>query len=305
MGALEEVPVAAISPERFRDLLGEDYQRVEAAGTKAGELLSGRAVWHVNSTARGGGVAEMLQSLLAYARGAGVDVRWLTIAGNPDFFRVTKRIHNHLHESPGDGGPLGPAERDIYDAALIEAAGELTQLVKGGDIVYIHDPQPAGLIPHVKTSDVNVVWRCHIGVDHPADLARGAWEFLLPYVAEADAYIFSREQFIWEGLERERIWIVPPSIDAFSPKNQDLDPEAVGAILAVTGLAPADHPRNALYRRFADSQARVDRPAELDQDGPIPPHAKLISQGPRWDRLKDPVGALRCFAELEKREAHL
>jgi trehalose synthase len=305
MGALEEVPVAAISPERFRDLLGEEYEQVEAAAAKAMELLAGRVVWHVNSTAKGGGVAEMLHSLLAYARGAGVDVRWLTVAGNPDFFQVTKRIHNHLHESPGDGGPLGPAERDIYDAALVEAAGELTELVQPGDVVYIHDPQPAGLVPHVKAADVSVVWRCHIGVDHPGDLAHAAWDFLRPYITDADAYIFSREQFVWEGLERERIWIVPPSIDAFSPKNQDLEPEAVDAILTVTGLGAGADRRQALYRRFDDSQARVDRRAELDQEGPIPPDAKLVSQVSRWDRLKDPVGVLHCFAGLQDDEAHL
>src|SRR6476620_960616 len=108
MGALEEVPVAALSPERFRPLLGESSSQVEDAIGRASEVLSGRVVWHVNSTARGGGVAELLQALLAYGRGAGVDLRWLTISGNPDFFRVTKRIHNHLHESEGDGGPLGP-----------------------------------------------------------------------------------------------------------------------------------------------------------------------------------------------------
>jgi trehalose synthase len=211
MGALAEVPVAAVSPERFRPLLGGDYEQVDEAAASARELLAGRVVWHVNSTAKGGGVAEMLHSLLAYARGAGVDVRWMTIAGNPDFFQVTKRIHNHLHESAGDGGPLGPAERRVYDAALREAADEIVQLVQPGDVVYIHDPQPAGLVPHVKAADVSVVWRCHIGVDDPGELARGAWEFLRPYVAEADAYIFSREQFVWEGLDRSKIWIVPPS----------------------------------------------------------------------------------------------
>jgi trehalose synthase len=305
MGALEEVPVAAVSPERFRSLLGKAYEQMEAAAATARELLSGRVVWHVNSTARGGGVAEMLQSLLAYARGSGVDVRWITIAGNPDFFHVTKRIHNHLHESPGDGGALGSAERKIYDAALMEAADEFAELVQPGDIVYIHDPQPAGLVPRIKTTDASVVWRCHVGVDHPGKLARGAWDFLRPYVEEADAYIFSREQFVWEGLDRDRIWIVPPSIDAFSPKNQDLEPEAVRSILAVTGLAPGDHPRHALYRRFDGTQARVDRRAELDQDAPIPSDAKLISQVSRWDRLKDPVGVLRCFADLRAGEAHL
>ena len=83
MPALTQVPVAPASPERFRDLVGEDYAAVERAANVAGQVLAGRVVWHVNSTARGGGVAEMLQSLLAYARGVGVDVRWLTIGGDP------------------------------------------------------------------------------------------------------------------------------------------------------------------------------------------------------------------------------
>ena len=67
-------------------------------------LLGSRVIWNVSSTARGGGVAEMLASLLAYTRGAGLDARWVVIEANPDFFRVTKRIHNMLHGSPGDGG---------------------------------------------------------------------------------------------------------------------------------------------------------------------------------------------------------
>src|SRR4029450_2924526 len=121
MAALAEVPVASLSPERFRSLLGERFEQVDEAIATARELLTGRVIWHVNTTARGGGVAELLHSLLAYARGAGVDVRWMTISGDPDFFRVTKRLHNHLHESPGDGGPLGPAERTLYYSARIEA----------------------------------------------------------------------------------------------------------------------------------------------------------------------------------------
>src|SRR3954452_8250474 len=201
MAALQEVTFASLSPERFEALLGDRYQEVDEAIDASRRLLKGRVIWHVNSTARGGGVAELLQSLLAYARGAGVDVRWLTISGNPDFFRVTKRIHNHLHESEGDGGPLGPAERAIYEAALAEAADELVRLVQPGDIVYIHDPQPAGLVPHVVAADVKVVWRCHIGVDRPGELASQAWEFLRRYVRDADAYVFSRERFVWRGLE--------------------------------------------------------------------------------------------------------
>jgi trehalose synthase len=306
MRTLVEVPVAALSPERFRSLLGGGFEAVDRAIATARELLAGRVIWHVNSTARGGGVAEMLQSLLAYARGAGVDVRWLTISGNPDFFRITKRLHNRLHESVGDGGPLGPAERDVYESALVDVADELVDLVQPGDIVYIHDPQPAGLVPHVKTADVRVVWRCHIGVDRPGELARQAWDFLRPDVADADAYIFSRQRFVWSGLDEERIWIVPPSIDAFSPKNQDLPPEAVRAILAVTGIRGGDHIRDALFHRFDGTTARVDRAGELDQDAPVPDDAPVISQVSRWDRLKDPIGVLRCFTEhLRSTDAHL
>ena len=306
MEALTEVPVSSLSPERFEALLGDRYEEVDEAIDTSRRVLRGRVVWHVNSTARGGGVAELLQSLLAYARGAGVDVRWLTVAGNPDFFRVTKRIHNHLHESEGDGGPLGPAERKVYEAALAEAAGELTDVIRPGDVVYIHDPQPAGLIPHVVAADVKVLWRCHIGADSPGELARGAWDFMRRYIADADAYVFSRERFVWEGLDEDRISIIPPSIDAFSPKNQDLDTEAVRAILAMIGLGPTDHHTRALFRRFNGSDARVTRRADLVQEDPVPEDAALVSQISRWDRLKDPVGVLRTFAEYAEADgAHL
>jgi trehalose synthase len=306
MSALTEVPVAPASPDRFRALIGDDYAGVEAAAKTAERVLAGRVVWHVNSTARGGGVAEMLHSLLAYARGVGVDVRWLTIGGSPDFFQITKRIHNHLHGSDGDGGALGPAERKIYEQQLLEAADELLDLVREGDIVYIHDPQPAGLIPHTKSVGTRIVWRCHVGIDHPNELARQAWDFLRPYVDDADAYVFSRREFVWDGLETERVWLVPPSIDAFSPKNEELDPEAVRAILNVIGLGGGDHHTRAVFIREDGSSARVDRAAELDQEGAVPKDAPLIAQVSRWDRLKDPIGVLRCFAEhVRSTEAHL
>jgi trehalose synthase len=306
VSALTPVPVAPAPPERFRSLVGEDYDQVIRAAETAMRLLTGRVIWHVNSTARGGGVAEMLQSLLAYARGAGVDTRWLTIGGNEAFFRVTKRIHNHLHGAPGDGGALGAAERRVYEEALLESADELVGLARDGDIVYLHDPQTAGLIPHVRSAGVRVVWRCHVGLDHPNDLARDAWSFLTPYVSEADAYIFSREAFVWEGLEEDRIWVVAPSIDAFSPKNQDLEPDAVQAILEVAGLSPGGGAGHAVYQRQDGTRGRVDRPAELDQDEPLPADAPLVAQVSRWDRLKDPAGVLRCFTELVRHDqAHL
>src|SRR5688572_18720796 len=115
MQALSEVTVGALSPARFRDLLGERYGEVESAIVRGRKLFAGRVVWHVNSTAKGGGVVELLQSLLAYARGSGVDNRWVVVGGNPEFFEVTKRIHNRLHGWAGDEGDLGEGERGVYE----------------------------------------------------------------------------------------------------------------------------------------------------------------------------------------------
>jgi trehalose synthase len=143
-------------------------------------------------------------------------------------------------------------------------------------------------------------------VDNPGQLARGAWDFMRRYIEDADAYVFSRQRFVWEGLDEDRIWIVPPSIDAFSPKNQDLEPEAVQAIVSAIGVGEADAAGQALFHRFDGSQARVGRRAELVQDGPVPNGAPLVSQVSRWDRLKDPVGVLRSFAEYDTADgAHL
>jgi trehalose synthase len=305
VAALTSVPVAPVSPERFRSLLGDDYAEVESAVGRASRVLAGRVVWHVNSTARGGGVAEMLQSLLAYALGAGVDVRWLTIAGAPDFFQVTKRIHNQLHGAAGDGGELGEAERVIYERTLAASAAELAETVSSGDIVYLHDPQTAGMIPALSGAGVRVVWRCHVGLDNPNDVARNAWEFLRRYVAAADACVFSRRAFAWEGLDEDRLWIVAPSIDAFSPKNEDLEPDAVAAIVARLGLSPADEGA-AAFTRQDGSEGLVERAAELDQDQLVPDDAPLVVQVSRWDRLKDPAGVLSAFADLaHHRDAHL
>jgi trehalose synthase len=304
---LTHVPVAPLPPERFRELLGERYRELEEVIARGQELFAGRAVWHVNSTARGGGVAELLQSLLAYARGGGVDTRWVVIGGNPGFFQITKRIHNHLHGSAGDGGSLGEAEHDVYDETLRDNAAELARTVAPDDIVFLHDPQTAGLVNPVRETGAMVVWRCHVGLDLPNDLARRAWDFLRSYVEEADAYVFSRKEFVWEGLDDEKVWIVAPSIDAFSPKNQDLSPESVQAILGVAGVRQGGDASHARFVREDGSPGRVDRAAEMFQDEPVPDRAPLITQVSRWDRLKDPMGVVRCFVEnvVHDTDAHL
>jgi trehalose synthase len=301
-----EVPIRPLAPERFRDLLGERYVEVEEGILRARELFAGRAVWHVNSTARGGGVVELLTSLLAYARGAGVDARWVVIEGDPEFFRITKRLHNHLHGWPGDGGDLSGDARAAYERVLAANADPLVRVVRPGDVVFLHDPQTAGLVEPMHEAGARVVWRCHVGTDEPNKLVRAAWEFLRPFIESAEAYIFSRREFAWEGLDENRIWIVPPSIDAFSPKNQELAVETVAAILHTCGLGGAPSGLAPLFTRVDGTPGRVDRAAELNQDRPVPPDQPLIAQVSRWDRLKDPTGVLAGFTSaLDGREADL
>jgi trehalose synthase len=296
--ALKHVQVAPLAPVRFKEILTEDQSReLDDTIERGDELLGGRVVWNVNSTMRGGGVAEMLASLVAYARGAGVDSRWVVMRGDPDFFRVTKRIHNMLHGSAGDGGGLGPDARRTYEATCALAARELAELTEPGDLVVLHDPQTAGLVQPLLEDGARVVWRCHVGIDLPNDVAREAWRFLLPYVAPAEVYVFSRDAFAWDDLDRSRVVIIPPSIDAFSAKNQSLAPETAGAILAAAGIRDGGPAVPAQFARQDGSPARVNRKADLNRTPPLPAGATTIVQVSRWDRLKDHAGVLRAFCE--------
>lgn len=249
----------------------------------------------------------MLRSLVAYARGGGTDARWVVISGNPDFFRVTKRIHNHLHGSEGDGGDLGDEERRIYEGVLEQHAEEMQWLVRAGDFVILHDPQTAGLTVPLRESGAWVIWRCHVGLDLPNELARRAWDFLLPYVSLADAYVFSRQAHAWEGLEQEKLVIIPPSIDAFSPKNQDLDSETVEAILRAAGLLDSNAEGPPTFIREDGTPGRVDRQAVLaDGASPPPSSARFVVQVSRWDGLKDPLGVIKGFADhVSLEDVHL
>jgi trehalose synthase len=295
---LTHVDIGALRPERFEEILSEElYSKFGATILEARETLAGRVVWNVNSTARGGGVAEMLASLLAYARGAGVDARWTVIRGNEGFFAVTKRIHNHLHGAPGDGGELGDEARRIYEDALAPNAAEFADLVAKDDIVLLHDPQTAGLAARLKETGATVIWRCHVGIDDPNEIAKGAWEFLLPYVEPADAYIFSRPDFSWEGLSDDKVEIIPPSIDAFSPKNQELDPATVDAILATTKMVDAEPAATPSYFRVDGTVDVVARTTDMYGAPPPPPSVPLVVQVSRWDALKDPLGVMHGFVE--------
>ena len=298
-GSLTEVAVHPHDPDRFREVLTEEGLRWFETGRElACSLMEGRVLWNVNSTARGGGVAEMLASLLAYAKGSGVDARWLVIGGDTEFFRVTKRVHNRLHDSKGDGGPLGEDERRVYERTLAGATDELTERIGPRDVVLLHDPQTLGLAPRLAETGATVVWRCHIGVDHAGDLARETWEFLAGYLDAAAGSVFSREAYVWDGLDRERVAIVAPSIDAFSPKNQDMEPSTVQAILEATGVrTPGSNGGTPTFTLPDGTERRVATRTEMLEETPVPDKAPVVLQVSRWDRLKDPLGVLAGFVE--------
>ncbi|HEY1355027.1 MAG TPA: glycosyltransferase [Solirubrobacterales bacterium] len=292
--------------DRFEPLLGDDYKMIEAAAERARRIFAGRAIWHVSSTLRGGGVAEMLRSLLPYARGAGIDTRWVVLRERAEFFELTKRLHNNIHGDHGDGGPLGTEQRDLYEGTLAASARQLVPLIQNEDIVFLHDPQTAGLAPPLRAAGASVVWRCHIGADRPNEFVRRAWDFLRADVEAADAWVFSRRAYIWEGLDPERAWVMPPSIDPLSPKNQALDPGVVEEIVGVIGLGRLSPARAPGFARADGTPARVERRAEVVQDSRLPDGARVVAQISRWDRLKDHVGLLSCFRRhLSDRDLHL
>jgi len=296
-----EVHVPPLSLERLRGLIEPDaWQRFEAGLAQAQKLLAGRDVWNVNSTSSGGGVAEMLWSWVGLARGIGFDMRWATIAGSPEFFVLTKRLHNFLHGELGDGGELGDAERAVYEQVSRENAAAPAAEFDGADVIFLHDPQTAGLAPHIAAGGRTVIWRCHIGADESNDLTAAGWDFLAPYVQQADAAVFSRSSFVPECCEGMTLAIVPPSIDPFSPKNQEIEPGRARAILRQAGLLAdrAEDGAAPAYLRGDETEARVERRCELVGE-PLPSaDAPLVVQVSRWDRLKDPVGVMRGFATV-------
>jgi trehalose synthase len=298
-GGIEHVEIRPIDVNRLQVLLGaEEVEAIEHQIERAWTMVQRRTIWNINSTARGGGVAEMLQPMLSYCLGLGLDVRWLVIPGREDFFEVTKRLHNHLHCSPGDGGPLGDAERQIYESVLAPSAEECANLIDPGDFVICHDPQTAGLLPELARRGAHVVWRCHIGHDAPDELARTAWKFLMPDLLCARGWVFSREAYIPEGLDRERCFIIRPSIDPLSAKNQPLSEEAIAAILTKSGLVSSDaQARSARFTREDGTVSTIENAADMIHTGGLPTlETSLIVQVSRWDHLKDPVGVLQAYA---------
>lgn len=280
---LDSMPIS-----RFHTILDDAaWQHFEGTMRSLADSLKGKIVWNINSTAHGGGVAELLASLVPYDRDAGVDERWLVIEGSPAFFDFTKRIHSLLHGVPSGGTGISAEEKREYEATLARNAEALIERIRPGDVAIIHDPQAAGLVPPLAEHGAFVIWRSHVGVDQPNDAAREAWNLLRPYLAQAGACVFSRESYIWEGLDRSRVRIIAPTIDPFSAKNRELGHAEVAEILAASGIQRSQGEPH--------SKGAVKRQAVLT-GGALAPDARVVLQVSRWDQLKDPVGVLNAFA---------
>lgn len=296
---IAQVPPAPI--ERFEALLGKErWQRYGATLTQARSALEGRHVRHVSSTLTGGGVAELLRPAISYLQGAGIAASWAAIAGDDDFFTVTKRLHHMLHGKKGDGAGLRGTDRRCYEDTLEAQASELVATLGQGDVVVLHDPQTLGLAPHLREAVTAVVWCCHIGADTVNAFTRDARRFLLPYTTACDAATFSLAAHVWEELEDTLVEVVPPCIDAFSVKNQELTVTQVTAILVASGIEPGAGAAADAVPAFAGcdgAEARVRRRCDLLQDDTVPADAPVVCQVSRWDVLKDHAGVGRMFTE--------
>lgn len=294
---LTDVDVGRARIDQFHGLIDDAaWVELETTMRRLAKALHGRALWNVNSTAQGGGVAELLASLIPYDRDVDIDERWVVIEGSPPFFAVTKRIHNLLHGS-GDGeSRISPDEQRVYEETLKRNARALLERVRPGDVVIVHDPQAAGLIPPLARQGARVIWRSHVGVDTPNDAARIAWNMLRPCLGEAAALVFSRRAYVWEGLDESRVHIIAPTIDPFSVKNQDLDAELVSAILGAAGITSGDDCAAAAFQRSDGATIKVERKASLC-GAAIPHDARVVMQVSRWDDLKDPVGVMQGFVD--------
>ena len=296
---MREVDVRPVPLDRLTALLTPARAAMlRDVATRAQPMLADRVVWNVNATAQGGGVAEMLQTLLAYSRGAGVDTRWLVLDGDPEFFAITKRLHNLLHGDPGDGGPLGGAERDHYVRVLEANLEAMAGVVRRGDIVLLHDPQTAGLTDGLRRLGLHVVWRCHIGRDTGNDLTEVGWSFLREFLEGADGFIFSRTEYPPAWVPQEKLWVIPPSIDPFSVKNRPLEPEETLAVLSRVGLVQDRYVGDELTFFRRDGSPGMVRPHGnlLVEGAPPRTDARTVVQVSRWDRLKDMSGVMHGFA---------
>jgi trehalose synthase len=252
---LERVPLLEKNLDDYREVAGEAaIERVRAVAAP----LAGARILHVNATAYGGGVAELLATHVPLLRDVGIEAEWEVIHGSDEFFGVTKSVHNALQGASLEW--TSPMQRIYLEKVLDNAL-----LLEGTyDYVVIHDPQPAALLALASSSsvhgpDTKWVWRCHIDLTaaHPE-----VWEFFRPYVEQYDASVWTMPEFVPSSLQMDRIVQAPPCIDPLSVKNLELPTPFVGEICKQYGIDP-------------------DRP--------------MLCQVSRYDPWKDPLGVIQAY----------
>jgi trehalose synthase len=197
--------------------------------TRLAGPLQGARVLHVSSTAFGGGVAEMLHTLIPLMRSVGLEAEWRVISGADDFFVTTKAMHNALQ---GMDLELTNAMRAAYLHANVDNA---VYFEGDWDYVIVHDPQPAPLRTLRKADGGKWIWRCHIDL---TAANQTYWSFLRPYVEAYDAAIFTMAQYVKKDLQIGKVALIPPAIDPLSPKNAPMDDERAAEIVRMYGVDP-------------------------------------------------------------------
>ncbi len=222
---LDRVELEKKHLDDYAPIVGEE---VIADIREFAQPLQDARVVHVNATAYGGGVAEMLQTLVPLMRDAGLDAEWQVIEGTDEFFNVTKAAHNGLQ---GMDIELTDEMKDIWKRYNRMNAEKF----EGDyDFIVIHDPQPAGML-HYRQGEAGDrwAWRCHIDTSHPNP---AYWDFFAPYINEYDTAIFTMEQYVGSGVQFERLAIITPTIDPLSPKNKPMPLDEARGVVAGYGL---------------------------------------------------------------------
>ncbi len=278
--------------------------RAEAA--ELAPRLAGRRVWITNSTATGGGVAEMLPKFCSVLTELGVDNTWFVIgADREEFFSLTKLLHNLIH---GAGTPeLGAEAKALYEDINRRNADEIAPKIGPDDILVVHDPQPAGLGAMIKEQlGVPTIWRCHIGTEEHVEATAGAWNFLRDYVDSYDAAVFTAPEYV-PSYMTDRATIICPAVDPLGPKNCELAPNTLMKVLCNAGLASqhapvasADYAHKAMRVAPDGEFVPALQPEEIGLG-----YRPVVTQVSRWDRLKGFTPLMKAFALAKARAGEL
>lgn len=268
--------------------------------------LTDKTIWMINSTERGGGVAEMLPRMVSIMRQIDLNVAWWVMEtkavrrAEETFFPFTKKIHNLIHGQ--EEAPITREEKQVYHEVNTANAEILAGMVKPHDVVIIHDPQPAGMVSELKKRvNVIAIWRCHIGLDTTNESTRAAWDFLMPYLKDFDHFVFSASEYIPQGLTGN-VTIIHPGIDPFSHKNRPLNIHKLSGILHNAGLVIPEHP--AVTPPFEQQVKRL-QPGGSFASAHLPSdiglfYRPIITQVSRWDYLKGFEPLMQAFVYLKK-----